>query len=142
MEPWREWRAESDGLVWRIAVAEDAGVIARMWEAKARLLGAKCSLPDLFASPVVLTLVAEDERGRVVDGAFFEAVIDCTKLSGRPGGFQSLTGIAGELGAFFQSRTFRRATAAMPPKVSEKMAAGLERAGFVHQQLELWERSL
>jgi galactitol-specific phosphotransferase system IIC component len=106
------------------------------------VIGTKCPLPDLFASPVVLTLVAEDQRGRVVDGVFFEAVIDCTKLSARPGGFRSLTGIAAELGAFFKSRSFRRTLAAMPPRISDKMEDGLKRAGFFRETLHLWSKWL
>lgn len=141
-EPWREWRQPSEGLTWRIAVPEDMPAIERIWRAKAMVLGVKAPLPDLFAPPVILTLVAEDERGRVVDGAFLEAVVDVTKIGARPGGFRSLAGIAEELACFVRSRKFRRVTAAMPRKVSDKMADGLERAGFVHQQLELWDRAL
>jgi hypothetical protein len=142
IEAWREWRRTSDGLTWRIATAEDMPAIERIWQAKARVIGVKCSLPDLFAPPVVLTLVAEDDTGRVVDGAFLEAVIDVTKLGARPGGFQSLTGIADELAAFARRRKFRRITAAMPPKASERMAEGLTRARFERQQLHLWDREV
>jgi hypothetical protein len=106
------------------------------------VIGVKAQLPDLFAPPVVLTLVAEDEDGRIVDGAFLEAMIDVTKIGARPGGFQSLTGIAGELAAFARSRKFRRVTAAMPVKASERMAEGLKRAGFERQQLCLWDLEL
>jgi hypothetical protein len=141
-EAWRDWRRESEGLSWRVALPSDLPAIERMWEAKARIIGVKHELPDLFASPVVLTLVAEDARGRIVDGAFFEAVIDVTKLGAKPGGFRSLTRIASELAGFFRSRTFRRVTAAMPEKVSEKMGAGLAQAGFREQPLRLWERGL
>jgi hypothetical protein len=123
-------------------MAEDLPAIERMWEIKARLVGAKCSLPDLFAPPVVLTLVAENEWGRIVDGVFLEAVCDVTKLSATPKGFQSLTVIADELAAFAHSRKFRRITAAMPKKASERMAEGLTRAGFQPQQLSLWDREV
>lgn len=140
IELWREWRRTSEGLTWRIALPSDAGAIERMWDAKARVLGSKCDLPDLFAPPVILTLVAEDERGHVVDGAFLEAVIDVTKLGARPGGFKSLAGVADELAYFVRSRKFRRVTAAMPRKASERMAEGLKAAGFQHEQLELWDR--
>lgn len=142
IEAWRQWRAESEGLTWRVAVPEDMPAITRMWEIKARLIGSKCELPDLFRTPVVLTLVAEDHWGRVVDGVFFEAVIDCTKLSAKPSAFRSLTAIAAELGAFFRGRKFRRVMAAMPKNASERMADGLTKAGFEQQQLCLWERNL
>ncbi len=128
--------------MWRIALPGDMPAIERMWEAKRRILGIKNPLPDLFASPVVITVVAEDERGRIVDGAFFEAVIDCTKLGGRRGGFQSLATIADELAWFFKTRKFRRVTAAMPILVSSKMSNGLKRAGFTCQKLCFWDRWL
>lgn len=141
-EPWRHWRRTKGGLTWRVAVEQDLPAIERVWKAKARVLGAKCELPDLFAWPVVITLVAEDERGRVVDGVFIEAVADVTKLGGTSQGFESLAAIEKDLAGFLASRKFRRITAAMPARVSEKMADGLKGAGFEPQQLCLWDRWL
>ena len=139
-EVWREWRRTSDGLTWRVALPEDMPAIQRIWDAKARVIGVKCSLPDLFAPPVLLTLVAEDDRGRIVDGVFLEAIVDVTKLGAKPGGFQSLTGIADELASFVHNRKFRLVMAAMPGKAAEKMADGLKEAGFHEEQLKLWNR--
>ncbi len=139
-ESWREWRRESEGLVWRAALPADLSAIKRVWKAKARILGVKCTMPDLFAWPVILTLVAEDQRGRIVDGVFLEASVDVTKLGANPNGFASLGGLADELAHFVSTRKIRRITAAMPESVSEKMAGGLIKAGFRRLALALWDR--
>lgn len=139
---WMEWRREADGLTWRVALPEDKPAIERMWRVKERLLGVKYGLPDLFAPPVILTLIAENERGWIVDGVFFECVADVTKLSGNPRGFRSLTAIEHDLASFLALRGFRRVTAAMPRRVSEKMEGGLRDARFQPQQLCLWDREL
>lgn len=141
-ESWREWRREAEGLIWRVAVPEDKPQIERMWRVKERLLGVKYPLPDLFAPPVILALVAEDDRGWIVDGVFLECVADVTKLSGNPRGFRALTAIEHDLASFLGLRGFRRVTAAMPRRVSDKMESGLQDAKFQRQQLELWDREL
>lgn len=100
------------------------------------------ALPNLFAPPVVLALVAEDTSGRLQDGVFLECVADVTKLSANPFGFESLTDIEGTLASFLLARGFRRVTAVMPRRVSEKMSDGLKRAHFQEQQLAFWDREL
>lgn len=142
MDDWREWRAEADGITWRVALSEDIPSIERMWRVKQRLIGKKETLPDLFKGPVVIALVAEDEQGWIVDGVFIECVADITKLSGNPHGFKSLTKIQGKLASFLGTRGFRRVTAAMTPRLSEKMGDGLRSAGFDEQQLCLWQKEL
>jgi hypothetical protein len=139
-ERWRHWRATALGLTWRVALPEDMSSIERMWKAKRRVLGTKCPLPDLFKSPVLIALVAENNRGQVVDGVFLEAVVDVTKLGAKPEGLASLAEISGDLAAFVKGRKFRCITAAMPRHVSARMAGGLVRAGFHEQRLALWDR--
>jgi hypothetical protein len=117
--------------------------ICRVWKAKARIIGTKGRMPDPFSFPVVITLVAEDRRGRVVDGVFLEAVIDVTKMGANPEGFASLVTVERELAGFLKSRKFRRITAQMPERLAVRMQAGLVRSGFQQQQqLTLWDRWL
>ncbi|MGP8269104.1 MAG: hypothetical protein ACLQLH_03475 [Terracidiphilus sp.] len=135
-ESWLEWRAESHGLTWRVALPGDMPAIERIWKAKGKLVG-NDSRPDLFAFPVVLTVVAEDERGRIVDGAFLECVVDITKLGASRRGFKSLMGISRFLAGFVASRKMRMVYAIMPFWISRKMAPLLEKHGFEERDVIL-----
>jgi hypothetical protein len=128
-DDWRDWRAEAKGLTWRCALPQDMFAMERLWKAKGRVVG-NDDRPDLFAWPVVLTLVAEDDQGFIVDGVFLEAVVDVTKIGCSPEGFESLVGIAPELAGFVASRKMRFVYAILPTRLDRVMGKLLKLAGF------------
>jgi hypothetical protein len=133
-EEWREWRAESHGLTWRVALPEDMPAIDELWRLKGRVIG-NDRRPDLFEFPVILTIVAEDSAGKIVDGAFIECIVDITKLGASRRGFESLLGISNHLAGFVAGRKMRFAYAIFPIWLVKRMAPLLEKAGFVERDI-------
>jgi hypothetical protein len=73
------YRKAENGVTCHLGTLEDLPAIYDLWECRERILGPQ-DKPMLFARPVVLTLVAEDESGKIVDAVYFEATIDVTKI--------------------------------------------------------------
>jgi hypothetical protein len=126
---WREWRLTHAGLTWRAALPEDAVAITSLIDAGERRLGRR-DRPDLFAPPVILTLVAEDAAGVIVDGVAIELVADVTKFTDNRQGFAAFEKLVPVVGAFLDSRKIRVAQMWTPLRWTRAMARAMARMGF------------
>ncbi len=86
-----------------MATVNDLPEIEALWEALDARLGPQ-DRPDLFANPVVLTLVAEDARGQIVDAVYGEATIEWTMIGGTRRGAQALPPLVETLKQFCGER--------------------------------------
>ena len=129
-DDWRSWELTSEGLRWRIAVLEDLPFLTRLLDAAHLMAGAQ-ERPDFFAFPVVLTLVAENIDGVIVDGLYveFEAYIRKIGLSRQ--GMLSAEALVPMLGSFLVSRKIRIGRVAVPVRLAKVMRASMERMGLV-----------
>lgn len=86
--------------------------------------------PDFFAFPVVLTLVAENSDGLIVDGLYveFEAYIRKIGLSRQ--GMISAEALVPMLGSFLVSRKVRLGRVAVPKRLERIMAGSMKRMGL------------
>lgn len=117
------WRLKaSNGITWRLAVIEDMPRLTELWDNMDKRLG-KQDRPDLFAMPVVLTLVAEDEHGIIVSGLYGEAVIDFTGIGTDRRAMLTASEIIPTLHEFLLERTIRVVRVLVPKRVAKGMSA-------------------
>lgn len=116
-------------MTWRAATIEDAAAIIRLWEVTDRLLG-KQDKPMLFARPVMLTMVAEDPNGKIVDAFYVEATVDITKIGASRRGFEGTIPIAEDIRAWLKSRGIHMARICVPLSIVERMSEGLKTLKF------------
>ena len=97
---------------------------------------------SLFELPVLLALVAEDERGRIVDALVIEAQVEVIKLACTKDAFEESEGLQQDLAPWLRSLGFRTALATTPPKLKEQMSPGLIRSGFhcLDEAFSYWKR--
>jgi hypothetical protein len=85
---------------------------------------------SLFELPILLTLVAENECGKIVDAIVIEAQVEVIKLSCTKAGFEESDKLQEDLAPWLRSLGFRTALATTPLELKEKMEPGLVRSGF------------
>lgn len=130
LDLWRGYRQDADGLTWRVATPDDIPALEHLWAVKERVLQRKIDRPDFFKPPCLITLVAEDEHGRILDALYAEAHIDITKIGCSLKGFESTPKVAGHLAMWLKSRGFRLASIIVPKVLSARMAGTLKEMGF------------
>lgn len=142
-EDWRDWRLEHDGLIWRVALQKDEPGIAGVLDAVDNRLG-KQDRPDLYAAPVLLTLVAEDETGAIVDGLYIELVAEIVKFSDNRRAFDSYEKLLPYIGSFLQSREVRVVQMNVLSRWERVMSGSLERMGFgpIAPKFKTWMRKV
>lgn len=133
---WKDWSIQSNGLRWRMATPDDTAVLTALMD-QVPLRWRNLDRPDLFKSPVLLTLVAEDAEGTVVDGCYVEAVCEVVKLCMTPAGFNSMEELAPWLRRFMTLRGFRICQVTTPRRLARYMRAILELCGFHYVDDEL-----
>ena len=127
---WRDWSLTSEGLRWRIAVAEDLPLLTRLLDAAHLKMGEQ-ERPDFFAFPVVLTLVAENADGVMVDGLYVEFEAYLRKIGLSRQGMLSAEALVPMLGSFLVSRKIRIARVAVPARLARVMRDSMRRMGLV-----------
>jgi hypothetical protein len=143
MNDWSNYRRRAGDLTWRLATVEDIPDILKLWRTTEKLLG-KQDKPMLFAPPVLLAMVAEDDHGKICDAFYCEAVLDVTKIGCSRRGFEGSEVIVEDLRKWAARRSFRLARIAIPKKLAGVMAATLKLFGFscVDDNLSHWARRL
>lgn len=129
-EDWKTWRQSSEGLTWRIAVLEDLPALTRLLDAAHMMVGAQ-ERPDFFAFPVVLTLVAENADGVIVDGLYIEFEAYIRKIGLNRQGMLSAEALVPMLGSFLASRKIRLGRVAVPKRLAKVMGTSMERMGLI-----------
>ena len=129
-EDWKGWTKTTGLLTWRLAVPDDLPAIRRLRNASERFLNQPQRDTPLFSSPVLLTLVAEDEPGRIVDALFVESQVEIVKIGCSEAGFAETAGLEADLSAWLRGIGFKRANVKMVHVLREKMGAVLGAMGF------------
>lgn len=140
-EDWRDWRLTHEGLAWRIALPEDSPGVHRLFEAVERRFGTQ-DRPNLFAPPVLLTLVAENSGGHIVDGLYVELVAEIVKFSDSRAAFAAYPKLLPYIGSFLQSRNVRVAQMNVLSRWERVMCGALAAMGFkrVAPKYSTWMR--
>lgn len=128
-DDWRQWTLESHGLTWSVAQEKDLPELHRLLD-KAHMMMGPQERPDWFAFPVILTLVAKDQYGAVVDGLYVELEGYLRKIGLNKQGMLSLEALVPMLGSFLVSRKIRLARIAVPKRLAKIMRGTVERCGF------------
>lgn len=125
-----DWNKRSLDLTWRIATPED---IVNLRELHARDGGRinPSILPALDEAPVLLTLAALDENGKVVYGAYIENVAHIRAIGVHKHGLMSLLGLKRMLGSFLVGAGFRMCKINFRRQMTFSVRPLLEAAGFV-----------
>jgi|ERR1700744_6449582 len=137
---WEHFSFRAGNVTWRIARPKDIQAIDELLEEKDRALrimgvlpvGRHSPRPAMMSFPTLITLVAENDQGIVVDGLFIEAVADMTKMSLREDTFAGLSdGLADDLAAWLKSRRFRLVNVVVPKRFGNRMSGRLLEMKFI-----------
>jgi hypothetical protein len=134
IEFWRSYEKQVGHLVWRLALPKDKPALERLWRSKERVLNAKLDRPDFFASPTLITLVAEDCQGKIVSGLYVEAVPSVSMIGASVEGFEGTPEIHADIVAWLRSRGFRFAATIVPKMLCVRMREVLQAMGFRSQE--------
>ena len=141
---WTDFRRTTGNLTWRLAQKEDQPAIDRIIEASERVLDEKQKSPALFGRPVLLALVAEDEKGEVVDALYLETTVEVCKVGCSSTALIETAGLESDLYAWLRGMGFKTATIRTRKSLKEKMAYVLEFLGFecADEKFSHWTRDL
>lgn len=129
-EFWRGFSKCTGRLTWRLATADDLGSINRLKNVSERFLGQPQRNPSLFRMPVLLALVAENERGKIVDCLYLEAQVELVKLACTAESLTELAGLEEDLSIWLKSIGIRTVLATTLAGPKDRMAEGLLGLGF------------
>lgn len=145
MDPiyWKDYRKQAGGLTWRLATLEDVPAIIALWMTTDKLLGPQ-DKPHLFAFPVLLTLVAVDEDGKIMDAVYFEGEVSVTKIGASKDGFEAFAPVVEDARNWLKAIGFRLARITIPAELQAVMAPTLRSYGFVNtcSKFAHWVRRL
>lgn len=127
---WRNWSLESAGLRWRIAEEKDLPALTRLLDSAHMMMGAQ-ERPDFMAFPVVLTLVAENPEGVIVDGLYVEMEACIRKIGLNRQGMKSAEALVPMLASFIVSRKVRIVRVTVPKRLAKIMRGSMERMGMI-----------
>lgn len=127
---WKDYRRCTGKLTWRLATPEDLPSIRRIRGATERFLHQRQSQIDLFSPPVLLTLVAENEHGKVVDALYVQSIVEISKIACAGTGFEETAGLEEDLLAWLVGIGFRQAIINTNHTLRERMRPVLEKLGF------------
>jgi hypothetical protein len=127
---WKNYRRTTGKLTWRLATSDDLPRIRKMRNATERFLRQKQSQIGLFSPPVLLTLVAENEQGNIVDAAYVQAVVELCKITCNDVGFEETAGLAEDIFTWLRGIGFKQAIINTNHGLRERMRPILEKVGF------------
>lgn len=143
-EFWRDYKKTTGELTWRLAVPDDLLAIRKLRIASERFLNQKQRNIPLFSSPILLTLVAEDETGKIVDALYIETQVEIAKIGCSEAGFTETAGLAEDLSMWLRAIGYKRANIKTVHALKEKMTGLLGALGFSCGDSEFsnWSRNL
>lgn len=100
---------------------EDAPRVIELWREMDGKLGQQ-DKPNLFAMPVVITLVCEDEQGVIQSAIYGEAVVDFTAIGTDRGAMTGVHEIFPELARHLSERSIRIVRVLVPKYLARGMA--------------------
>jgi hypothetical protein len=139
---WQSYRKTTGKLTWRVAKPEDVEVIPKLRAASARVSRMPQKNPDIFALPILLALVAENQKGEVVDLLYVETQVELVKMGMSAEGFEESTELRDDLATWLRDLGFRSVTATCPTGFKAKMGKVFTRLGFglLDDGLSRWKR--
>ena len=129
-EYWRGWTKRTGKLTWRLATPVDLPAIRRLRNVSERFFGQPQRDPSLFAMPVLLTFVAENERGKIVDCVYVEAQCELVKMACSPESLTELAGLEEDLSKWLRSIGIRAVLATTVAHPKNTMANALHTLRF------------
>ena len=127
---WKNFRKVTGRLTWRLATPNDLPAIRRLRNVTERFLKQPQRNPQLFSLPVLLSLVAENEHGRIVDLVYVEAHVEVVKVACSAVGLEESFALDEDLSAWLRSIGFRTALVTTNHRLKPRMADELKAAGF------------
>ena len=129
-EFWRDWSKCTGKLTWRLVTADDLPAINRLRNISERFLGQPQRNPSLFRMPVLLALVAENERGKIRDCVYLEAQVEMTKMACTAESLTELAGLEEDLSKWLRSIGIRAVLATTVAHPKNTMANALHTLRF------------
>jgi len=141
---WKDYRKATGKLTWRLATSDDLSALRRLQKISERFLGAPQKNPCFFAAPVLLTLVAEDSSGKIVDALYVEAQVELVKLACTERGFRESAELEEDLSHWLRSIGFKTVLVTTSEKVRDRMKSLLSKLRFrpMDGVLSYWRRWL
>lgn len=124
-----DWRAEKDGVIWRVAKPEDLDAILAVHRlAHPHINGA--AHPHPFKAPVVLCLVAEKD-GKIISSCYIASVAETCMIGENETAFASLPAIADDVRHFLRHRAFLTVQTRVISEGAEAMSPVHQELGFL-----------
>ena len=141
---WKDYRKTTGTLTWRLATPDDLPAIRRLRNISEWFLKQPQRNPTLFDLPILLTIVAENQRGQIVDALYVEAQIELVKMACTAKGFEESAGLEEDLSRWLKDIGFKTVHLTTPLNLKEKMRAIAEKLGFKCQDdlFSYWKRRL
>ena len=143
-EFWKDYRKTTGSLTWRLAVPDDLPRIRRLRNISERFLGMPQRDTRLFSMPVLLTLVAENERGKIVDCIYMEAQVEVVKIGCDAGAFEESGALNEDLGRWLRSIGIRTVLVTTTERTEKRMTSFLHKLCFhrAEAMFRYWKRHL
>jgi hypothetical protein len=113
-----QWRLRtSNGYVWRLARIEDLLRVHQMWFEQEQRVG-KAARLDLMKMPAVLTLVAENDAGEIVEALYGEATVEWASIGLERGALETVSELFPALERFCGERSVRLCRVNVPRRLA------------------------
>jgi hypothetical protein len=134
LDPWVEyWRdfvlKTKNGLTWTATTPEDIPELMKCVRFLERYCGPQ-GVPSLFQWPVILSLVARDEQGEIVDGCYIEMIAEIAKLGFTKEGVEDFLDLKPSLVGFMRAKKIRVAQVHARKRIAGFLAPIYDRIGF------------
>ena len=143
-EFWRGYKKVTGRLTWRLATPDDMPAIRRLRNVSERFLHQRQSQIGLFSPPVLLTLVAENAQGKIVDCLYVQSIVEISKIACTGPGLDETAGLEEDLCLWLKGIGFKQAIINTNHTLRERMRPVLEKLGFKCQDgmFSRWTRHL
>lgn len=143
-ELWIGWTKKTGSLTWRLGTPDDLPAIRRLRNISERFLHQRQSQIGLFSPPVLLTLVAENEKGKIVEALYVQSIVEISKIGCTGSGLDETAGLEADLYAWLKKIGFKQAIINTNHTLRERMRPVLEKLGFKCQDgmFSRWTRHL
>ena len=141
---WKGYRRTTGKLTWRLSTTDDLPRIRKLRNVTERFLHQRQSQIGLFSPPVLLTLVAENEHGKIVDCLYVQSIVEISKITCSEDGLEETAGLAEDLHNWLRGIGFKQAIINTNHGLREHMRPVLEKLGFKCQDgmFSRWTRHL
>lgn len=126
----KHWRLKSGAVTWRLALPSDAMAMAGLVVDMQERTGVERDCPDMFAWPVMITLVAEDDSGTIVGAVYMEAIAEIKMLNFNRDAFTSAEALLPLLAGLANERKIRWGRVSTKHWIQRRVSRMLRAVGF------------